>query len=224
MGSSCDKVSTALSFNDSHIETQLHSYDDNPIVEKTGYNLTTYTWYEHGKKHRTTIDPKTGLRNPAERITYGSNSKVLGETWFENGLEHRDELTPSGKELFSHFLNTNGIITFTWKKNGKYYKRSLDENGQTRPNKVRLDVGTWYNEKGQIHRDEVDKDGMSLPAMSGKCIKAWYKNGELHRFEFDSDGFLLPAIISPEEVACYLNGRKLDAIEILHHQTEHKKK
>lgn len=77
-------------------------------IKKMTLITTDIYWYEDGKKHRTTINPKTGLTLPAQ-ISYfigkyieayvprstPVNKKDIGlcwkKAWYQNGKLHRDD-------------------------------------------------------------------------------------------------------------------------------------
>ncbi len=68
-------------------------------------------------------------------------------------------------------------------------------------------IENWYNNEGQLHRIDKDKNGYTLPAViNRKGEKEWWVNGNRHRDERDSDGEYLPALIYLNYKYWYING------------------
>lgn len=53
----------------------------------------------------------------------------------------------------------------------------------------------WYDDNGEIHRDEKDENGMTLPAIEYTDRGTeWMEHGRKHRIDKDSKGLTLPAV------------------------------
>jgi hypothetical protein len=90
--------------------------------------------------------------------------------------------------------------------NSKTYidMNDINKTYQTKANGTKI----RYNLYGQIHCDEKDSNGITLPAIKNNKLSAWYKNGKEHRVDKDPHTNLtLPAFITTSgNKAWYKNG------------------
>jgi len=177
--------------------------EDLPAIE---YDDGKKVWYRNGKIHR-------GKDLPA--VEHGDGEKG----WWVNGKKHRNKGLPAiiddnrqewwvnGKKHRKDgpaFQRVTGIYTHEewWLKDKKHR-----ENGPAVTVWCRFDSGItriireeWWHH-GNLHRNEVDNKGESLPAIIAEDDMQWYRHGELHRL----DGY---ARLKNGDKEWWVNGRR----------------
>ena len=139
-------------------------------VEKTSDRFFTVNRRLFGKLH--SVQQKTRLSKPACINRYEYYSRY---DWFKNGKMHRAERDPDTK------------LTLPARVFGDF-----DENGNEIIDPTK---GIWF-QNNNIHRDDVDANGYTLPAEKTNFCEIWMLHGKLHRTDRDPiTGLVLPASI-----------------------------
>jgi len=152
------------------------------IVRKNG----TKEWYKNGKFHRDERD-ENGFTLPA--IIYSNGTRE----WYKDGEKHRDE-KENGFTLPA-VVKRNG--TKEWWQNDKPFRDDKDEDGYFLPNMTVQDKHkVWLKDKNwAFHRDEKDKNGLTLPAIiTINGTKEWHIENRRRRDDKDKNGNLLPTV------------------------------
>jgi hypothetical protein len=108
-------------------------------------------WYVNGQRHRTDIDPATGLTLPAE-ISHDGEEII----WFVNGKAHRNDKDPATGLSMPAVVNAS-IDSSSWYINGMCHR------GDGPAERTIGESPEYYWNDEEVTREEVIKRASAIP-------------------------------------------------------------